>query len=117
MSRILRYLPELKGDEQIHVARLMKPMTDDEAEQFAHVYRQRRKDPTMTLLAGLIGFGFVAGVQRFYLDQVVMGLLYLLTAGFCFVGTVIDIVGYKRLTFQHNREQADDVATLVRSRS
>lgn len=113
MSKVLRYMPELQDDEQVYVARLLKPMTEEQAQQFAHIYRQRRKDPTMTLLAGLLGFALVAGVERFYLDQVVMGVLYLLTAGFCFVGTIIDIINYKGLTYTYNRKQASDVAAMV----
>lgn len=113
MSKILRYLPELEGDEQVYVAQLLKPMTDEQAQQFAHVYRSRRKDETTILIMAAIGFAGVSGVQRFYLDQVGMGLLYLLTAGLCMIGTLLDMIRYKDLALRYNRQQADEVASMV----
>lgn len=117
MSKVLRHLPEIDGDEQIAVARLLQSMTDAQAEQFAHVYRSRRKDPTLVLAFSLVGFLGVAGVQRFYLDQVGLGLVYLLTWGFCGLGTLIDAVRYKSIALTYNRERANEVAELVRATS
>ena len=94
----------------------MKPMDDEEARQFAAVYRERRRDPVMVLLLVAVGLTIVgSGFQRFYLDQVGMGVLYLLTGGLCFVGTVYDAINYKSLTLRYNRRQADEVAAMVRS--
>ena len=114
MSKILQYLPELQDDEQLYVAQLLKPMTEEQAQQFARVYRERRRDPTWVLLATLLVFVGIGGVNRFYLDQVGMGLLYLLTGGLCVVGSIIDALNYKRLTFDYNRQQAEQAAALVR---
>ena len=113
MSKILRYLPELEGEEQLYVAQLLKDMTEEQAEHFAHVYRQRRKDPTLTLITSLIGLFGIAGIHRFLLGQVGMGLLYFLTAGFCFIGTIVDLFNHKSLTYRFNMRQADDVALLI----
>ena len=74
-------MPELTGDEQLHVAQWMKDMTDEQAQHFAHVYRQRRKDETTTLILALVGLVVVAGLHRFYLGQLGMGILYIFTAG------------------------------------
>ena len=115
-GRVLQYLPELKGEEQLHVAGLMKPMDEEEARQFASVYRERRKDPIMVLLLVAVGLTIIGnGFQRFYLEQVGMGVLYLLTGGLCMVGTIYDAINYKNLTRRYNRRQADEVASLVRS--
>lgn len=114
MSKIIRYLPELQDDEQLHVAALFRDMSDEQAEQFARVYRQRRRDANVTLITALLGLLVVAGVHRFYLGEVGMGLLYLFTGGLCVVGTVVDLFKYKELTYRYNAKQAMDVGMLVR---
>jgi TM2 domain-containing membrane protein YozV len=115
MSRVLQHLPEIEGDEQMYVARLMKGMSDEQAEQFAHVYRAQRRDPTTILLLALLGFIVIAGVHRFYLDQIGMGLLYLFTGGLCLIGTIIDLVRYRELAFKYNQRKAEQAADTVRS--
>lgn len=113
MSKILHYLPELDGDEQVHVAMLMKSMTEEQADQFARIYRAQRKDATTVLLLAVAGFLGAAGLHRFYLEEIGMGLLYLFTGGLCVVGTLFDLFRYQQLTFEYNRNRADDVATMV----
>lgn len=115
MSRILRYLPELEGDEQLQVARLMADLTDDEVVEFAHAYRARRKDPSAVLVTTLVGLVAIAGIQRFYLGQIGMGLLYFFTAGLCFVGTIVDAIGHKRLAAEYNVKQAHEVISFMRT--
>ena len=65
----------------------------------------------LTLL-GLLG---IAGIQRFILDQIGMGILYFLTAGLCLLGTIIDLVNYRKLAFEYNSRQAQQVASLVKN--
>ncbi|PSQ96895.1 MAG: hypothetical protein BRD55_04425 [Bacteroidetes bacterium SW_9_63_38] len=36
------------------------------------------------------------------------------TLGLCFIGTLVDAVNYKSIAFRYNREQADEVAAMVR---
>lgn len=113
MSKVIRYMPELMGDEQVYVAQLMKDMTEEQAEHFAKVFRQRRKDETITLATGLVFLIGFAGIQRFYLEQVGMGLLYLFTWGLCCIGSIVDVVNYKSMTAKYNTAQANDVAQLI----
>lgn len=113
MSNVLRYLPEIEGDEQLHVAKLINDMSDEQADRFARIYRERRKDPQTILLLALVGFAGVAGVHRFVIDEIGMGLLYLFTAGLCLIGTLVDVINYKSVAFRYNRRQADEVAALV----
>lgn len=113
MSNVLSHLPELEGDEQLYVAELINDLSDEEAKQFARIYRERRRDPTMILLMALIGFLGVSGVHRFVIDEIGMGLLYLFTAGICFIGTIVDVINYKSIAFRYNRKQAEDVVALV----
>jgi TM2 domain-containing membrane protein YozV len=113
MSKVIKYMPELDGDEQLTIARIMTDMTEEQAAQFSRVYRQRRKDETSVLLATLVAFLGIAGVNRFYLGQVGMGLAYLFTFGFCLIGTIVDIFNYRSLTTAYNEKQALDVSMLI----
>ena len=114
MANVMQLLPELEGDEMMIMAGMMKDMTDAQAAQFAYAYRSRRKDPQTILLLTLLGFVGIAGVQRFILDQIGMGLLYLFTAGFCWIGTIIDLVNYRRLTVEYNQKHAHQLAVMIR---
>ncbi len=113
MSKVIRYMPELTGDEQVRVAQWMKSMTDEQAQHFAHVHRQRRKEESTTLIMALLGLVVVAGLHRFYLGQIGMGVLYLFTGGLCLIGTIIDLINHKSMTAKYNMAQADDVARLI----
>ena len=113
MSKVIRFMPELQGDEQVHVAQLMSEMSEEQAMYFANVYRQRRRDETVTLIMALAGFLGVAGIHRFYLGQIGMGLLYFFTYGFCMLGTIIDLFNFKNMTATYNMVQADDAARLI----
>ena len=115
MSKILRYLPELAGDEQLVVAQLFHDLTEEQAEHFARLYRLRRKEPSTVLLLTLLGLISVGGVGRFYLGQVGMGLLYFLTGGLCLVGTVVDAFRHRALAEVYNARQAEGVYALVRA--
>jgi TM2 domain-containing membrane protein YozV len=113
MARMIDYLPELEGDEAAYISKVMESMDEEKADRFARVYRARRKDPQIILLTSIVGFFGVAGVHRFIIGQIGMGILYLLTAGLCFIGTIVDIINYKNLAFEYNRDVARDAASLV----
>lgn len=110
MANALLHLPEIQGMELTLVQSLIKDYNDKKASQFAAIYRSRRKDPQMILLTCLIGFLGVAGIHRFLINQIGMGILYLLTGGLCLIGTIVDLVNYQTLAFEFNRQVASEVA-------
>ena len=56
-----------------------------------------KKDPAVAyLLLALSLFG-VHGLHRFYMGRIASGLLWLLTGGFCFIGTFIDLFFVPRM--------------------
>jgi TM2 domain-containing membrane protein YozV len=116
MADIFQMLPEIQGDELMFIQNLLKDADDDTAREFSTIYRVRRKDPQTVLLLGLLGFLGVAGVQRFYIDQIGMGLLYLLTGGICLIGTIIDVVSYRSLAFEFNQRQAQEIVLMQKNR-
>lgn len=113
MLNLLQLLPNAENDELNYIQGLVKEMSDEQVRQFAIIYNSRRKDPQMILLLTLVGFLGVAGIQRFIIDQIGMGLLYVFTAGLCLVGTIVDLVNYKSLTFEFNQKVARQVAGMV----
>ena len=113
MANIMNLLPEVSGEEFTGVDALAREMSDDQASVFAASYRAQRKDPNTILLLTILGFVVVAGVQRFYLGQILMGLLYLFTAGLCLIGTIIDVINHKKLATEYNLKVAKEIATRV----
>lgn len=114
MANVLQFLPEIIGEEQMFIGRLFQDMDDQTANQFANVYRARRRDPQMILLLTLVGFLGIAGIQRFFVDQIGMGILYVLTGGLCLIGTIIDLVNHKKLAFEYNQKQAQQIWSMLK---
>lgn len=117
MANVLQLMPRLEGEELSFVQNLIKDLNENQAQLFASVYNARRRDPMLILLTALIGFIGIAGVHRFIVGHIGMGILYVLTAGLCLIGTIVDLINYKRLSFEYNARVAQEVATSVRSSS
>lgn len=115
MPNVLQLMPTLEGDEMLYVQELIKDMNDNQVQQFAIAYMARRKDPSNILIFTVIGFVGFAGIQRFVLNQIGMGILYLFTFGLCYIGTIVDAVNHKKLSFEYNSKQAQQVASMIRS--
>lgn len=113
MAKVIDVLPELQGEEMLHVQSLIKDFDDEKARKFANVYRTRRKDPQLILITCLLGFIVVAGVHRILLGQIGMGILYLFTGGLCLIGTIVDLVNYQKLAFEANQKIASEVVVQV----
>jgi len=113
MSKLAFLIPNAEFDELNYINELVKDMSEEQTKQFASLYNARRKDPQIILLLALIGFLGVAGVQRFVIDQIGMGLLYLFTGGICLIGTIVDIISYKRLALEYNQKTARQVASII----
>jgi TM2 domain-containing membrane protein YozV len=113
MAKVIQFLPELTGEEMIYVQKLIADYDDEKAKTFATVYRARRKDPQLILILALLGFVGFAGIHRMITDQVGMGILYLLTLGICFIGTIVDLINYQKLALEFNTKQANEVALMI----
>jgi TM2 domain-containing membrane protein YozV len=117
MPNAMQLMPTLEGDEMVFVQGLIKDMNDNQAQLFANMYLSRRRDPQIILLTAVLGFIVIAGVHRFLLGQIGMGLLFLFTAGLCFIGTIVDLVNHKKLAFEYNSKEAQQVAVMVKASS
>ena len=115
MINLLQLMPNLEPEELSYIQGMVNGFSDDQLRQFSNIYNSRRKDPQTILLLTLIGFLGVSGVQRFVIDQMGMGLLYLFTGGLCLIGTIVDIVNHKRLANEYNQKVANMVSGMVMS--
>ncbi len=113
MANVLKHLPELEGMELGYIQGILKNMDEEQAALFSQVYRARRKDSQMILVLCLIGFFGFAGLHRFILGQIGLGILYLLTLGLCFIGTIVDLVNYKSLAYEYNVKVAHETLSLM----
>ncbi|GHA69295.1 hypothetical protein GCM10007389_22980 [Pontibacter akesuensis] len=107
-------MPDLEPDEMSYIQSLVQNMSEDEGRQFANIYRPRRREPMLVLLTTVVGFFGVAGIQRFIVGQIGLGLLYFFTAGLCFIGTIVDLINHKRLAYEYNVKEADKVVMMMR---
>ena len=112
-QQMLMMLKGMQPDELHVIQSVTHEMTDSQQKQFIMFYQGKRKDEQTILLLTIIGFFGFAGIQRFVVGEVGMGIAYFLTAGFCGIGTIIDILNHKKITFEYNQKQAYEAAAMV----
>ncbi len=110
----LMMLPNIEAEEIMFLQSITKDLSAEEEKNFMMLYQTRRKDPQTIMIATILGFVVVAGVQRFMLNQIGMGILYLFTGGLCLVGTIIDLINYKKLAIDYNRQMAMESIQMSR---
>lgn len=109
MSSMHEHFPDLEGDEFRYVSKVMERLSDEDQKSFKVLYRARRKDPTLILVLTIIGFFGAAGIHRFFVGHIGMGILYFFTAGLCLIGTIVDAINYQNLAFEYNRKKAQEI--------
>jgi len=113
MKKILELIPNLDPGEMGMLNQILEGKDDEYITQFAIQFRARRKDPQIILLLALVGFVGFAGLHRFILGHIGLGVLYLLTGGLCLVGTIIDLVNYRNLAVEENVKIAREVDMML----
>jgi TM2 domain-containing membrane protein YozV len=106
---LLTLIPGIDASELNYLQAVTKDLTEDQLKTFATLYNTERRKPDMILIGGIIGLLGIGGIQRFMVNQIGLGILYLLTIGLCYIGTIIDLVNYKKLAFEYNQEVANRV--------
>ena len=109
----LKYLYDISPEELITINSRTQGFSDDELTHFCMIYRSKRKDPQTILLLCLLGLVFVAGIHRFVLGHTGMGILYFLTAGLCWIGTIVDAINHKTLTLEYNAQMITETLSML----
>lgn len=112
-QKMLMMLPGLQPNELITIQHITKDMSEAQQHQFILIYSGKRREEQSLMIMTLIGFFGVAGIQRFVTGETAMGILYLLTVGFCGIGTIVDLVNIKRMTADFNYNKAVEAAQMV----
>lgn len=107
-------LPGITPQEYSYLQTATNGLSEQQARTFLMMYASKRKTPSDLLLFALIGFLGIAGVQRFVIGQIGMGILYFLTGGLCLIGTIVDIINHKQLAFEHNQRMVFESLQMVR---
>ncbi|HEY0669192.1 MAG TPA: TM2 domain-containing protein [Sphingobacteriaceae bacterium] len=113
-QNLLSNISGITLEEFNYLQQVMNGMSQKQAENFVMFYSGKRRSPQDILLFTLIGFIGVAGVQRFVTGQIGMGILYFLTAGLCFIGTIVDLINHRTLAAEYNQKAAYETANLVK---
>ncbi|MEI8076045.1 MAG: TM2 domain-containing protein [Bacteroidota bacterium] len=111
----MNLIPALEGEELIFLQSITRELNQDKLQSFVAIYNGKRRKTDQVLLGCILGFFGIAGIQRFMVGQNGMGILYLFTAGFCCIGTIIDIINHKQLTFDYNQQMARETMAMVYS--
>jgi TM2 domain-containing membrane protein YozV len=112
-TKIIMLLPGVQPEELMTIESLIKEMTNNQAEQFLLLYQNKRKDTQTLLLVTLLAFFGVAGIQRFMVGEIGLGILYILTWGFCGIGQLIDLINIKSITSRYNQKLAIETCAMV----
>jgi len=107
-------LPGITPQEYSYLQTATNGLGEQQVRTFLMIYTGKRKNPSDMLLFCVIGLFLVPGLQRFIVGQIGMGILYLFTAGLCFIGSIIDLINHKELAFEHNQRMVFESLQMTR---
>jgi len=99
-------LPGITHEEIAFLQHANFDLNENQKKYFFMIYSGKRRSPQDLLIFTIIGFFGVAGIQRFATGQIGMGLLFFFTAGFCWIGTIVDLVNNHSLALEYNKKMA-----------
>jgi len=106
-------IPSIEAEEYAFLKELTRDLDEKKLMLFISIYNGKRKKAEVILICTLLGFVLAAGIHRFVVGQIGMGILYLFTAGLCFIGTIMDLINHKEIANEYNRKVATETLTLV----
>lgn len=73
-----------------------------EQQEKMYVVQTSDKNKNTALVLCLIGFIGIAGLHEFYVGKIIHGIVYFLTFGFFFIGTIISLIAILTGNFKDN---------------
>lgn len=110
---LLKLMYDTTPEELIAINNIVKDMKDDQIHQFVMIYRTKRKDPQTILLCCLLGLVCIAGIHRFLVGEIGMGILYVLTGGLCLIGTIVDAINHKQIALDYNQKMVAETMVMM----
>ncbi|WP_129717088.1 TM2 domain-containing protein [Pedobacter sp. SYP-B3415] len=110
----LMSLPGITPEEYSYLQQATTGLNEQQMRAFLMIYSGKRKNPSDMLLFCLLGLFIVPGLQRFIINQIGMGILYLFTIGLCFIGSIVDLVNHKQLAMEYNQKMAFESLQMIR---
>ena len=110
---LLKYLYDITPEELITINSRTQGFSDDDITHFSMIYRSKRKDPQTILLLCLLGLVGFAGIHRFVIGHIGMGILYFFTGGLCLVGTIVDAINHKDLALEYNGKMIAETLSML----
>jgi TM2 domain-containing membrane protein YozV len=112
---LINMVPAIGGEELVFLQSLTRDLSEEQLVNFIAVYNGKRRTTDQVLIGCVLGFVCVGGIQRFMIGQNGLGILYLFTGGLCFIGTILDTINHKKLTFEYNEQMARESMAMVHS--
>lgn len=94
---------------------LQQGMTDQQKMIFTSQYASDKKDRTIALILSIVA-GWL-GVDRFYIGDIGIGILKLVTLGVCGIFALIDWFLIMGRADEYNRHKAREIAAAIRTGS
>ncbi|MEP7165163.1 MAG: TM2 domain-containing protein [Ferruginibacter sp.] len=113
-QNLVTLIPSVEPDELAYLQELTKGLSDDKLKLFISIYNGKRKKAETILICCLLGFVCFAGIQRFVVGQMGMGILYLFTGGLCLIGTIVDVINHKELAYEFNQKMALESMAMIK---
>src|SRR5450432_3889907 len=107
-------IPAVEPEELAYLQSITSNLQEDKLQLFISLYNGKRKKTETILLCCLLGFVLAGGIQRFVVGQIGMGLLYFFTGGLCLIGTIVDTINHKHLTFEYNQKMAIETMGMLK---
>ena len=110
---LINLIPSIEGEELIYLQAITRELPEERLLDFITLYNGKRRKADEVLIGCILGFVLIAGVQRFMVRQNGMGLLFFFTGGLCLIGTIMDTINHKRLTFEYNSKMANECMAMM----